>query len=172
MRRRRSSSRWSRKLMAVRPSWESSAGGSSAAISGIGGLGQRVRLRNRNLGVRPTAGGYGARRGLDRGKNGLAAVFEVELGNFGLDLCLELVRGPLEFIEGPPDLATDFGQFLGAEKDQGKQEEENHFWETQVHESMILPERIGGNRGGNAGLNSGTTTTTAGHEGRGRRSAA
>jgi hypothetical protein len=62
-------------------------------------------------------------------------------------LGLELVRGPLEFIKGPSDLATDFGQLLGPEKDQGKQEEENHLWETQVHESMILPERIGGNRG-------------------------
>ena len=84
---------------------------------------------------------------LNRGKDSLAGLFStIQLGDFGLDLCLEFVRSPLEFVEGPSDLPADFGQFLGPKKDQGKQEEENHFWETQVHESMILPEAIGGNQ--------------------------
>src|SRR3984893_893053 len=129
--------------MAVRPSRKSSAGGSSAAISGIGSLGQRIRLRDGNLCWGRTAGSYGAHRWLGgRRQDGLAVVFQVELRDLGLDLRLEFVRGSFEFIERPPDLAPDFRQLLWPEDDQGHQKEEDHLWKTQVHDPMILPERI------------------------------
>ena len=67
-------------------------------------------------------------------------LFDIQLRDFGLDLRLEFVRGPLEFIQGPPDLPSDLGQLLWPEQDQGKKEEEDHLWEAQVHVSMILPE--------------------------------
>ncbi len=86
------------------------------------------------------AGSYGAGGSLDRGQDGLAILFEIQLRDLGLDLRLEFVRGPLEFIEGPSDLPSDLGQLLGPEQDQGKKEKEDHLWETQVHVSMILPE--------------------------------
>ena len=65
---------------------------------------------------------------------------DIQLRDFGLDLRLEFVRGPLEFIQGPSDLASDLGQLLGPEQDQGKKEEEDHLGKAQVHGSMILPE--------------------------------
>src|SRR3984893_7300610 len=143
MRRRRSSSRWSRKLMALRPSRKSSAGGSSAAISGIGSLGQRIRLGDGNLCWGWAAGSYGAHwRLVDRRQDGLAVVFQVELRDLGLDLRLEFVGGSFEFIERPPDLASDFRQLLWPEDDQGHQKEENHLWKTEIHDPMIPPERI------------------------------
>jgi hypothetical protein len=52
----------------------------------------------------------------------------------------EFVRGPFEFIQRPSNLASDLGQLLGPEQDQGKKEEEDHLWEAQVHVPMILPE--------------------------------
>ncbi len=67
-------------------------------------------------------------------------LFDIQLRNLGLDLRLEFVRGPLEFIQGPSDLPSDLGQLLGPEQDQGKKEEEDHLWKAQVHSSMILPE--------------------------------
>src|ERR1700687_641809 len=126
--------------MAVRPSRDSSAGGISAAISGIGSLGERIRLRDGNLCGRQTAGRYGAGRRLGGRQDVLAMLFDIQLGDLGLDLRLEFVRGSLEFIEGPPDLPSDLGQLLWPEQDQGKKEEEDHLWEAQVHTSMILPE--------------------------------
>src|ERR1700730_10824031 len=140
MRRRRSSSRWSRKLMAVRPSRDSSAGGSSAAISGIGRLGQRIRFGDRDLWGRQATGSYGACGRLDRWQDGLAMLFDIQLRDFGLDLRLEFVGGPLEFIQGPADLPPYLWQLLWPEQDQGKKEEEDHLWKAQVHVSMILPE--------------------------------
>src|SRR5450755_3141094 len=126
--------------MAVSPSRDSSAGGPSAAISGIGSLGERIRLRHGNLRRRQAAGSYGACGRLDRRQDGLAMLLDIQLRDFGLDLRLELVRGPLEFVEGPADLPSDFGQLLWPEQDQGKKEEEDHLWEAQVHAPMILPE--------------------------------
>jgi len=119
--------------MAVKPSRDSSAGGSSSASAGIGCLGQRIRLRDGNIGGRQAAGGYGTGWSLDGRQDGLAGLFDVQLRDFGLDLSLELVRSPLEFIERPSDLASYFGQLLGPKQDQGKKEEENHLWEAQVH---------------------------------------
>src|SRR3984893_11542603 len=111
--------------MAVRPSRKSSAGGSSAAISGIGSLGQRIRLRDGNLCWGRTAGSYGAHRWVgDRRQDGLAVVFQVELRDLGLDLRLEFVRGSFEFIERPPDLGADFRQLLLPGDDQGDHQEE------------------------------------------------
>src|ERR1700747_811887 len=109
MRRRRNSSRWSRKLMAVRPSRGSAAGGSSAALSGLGGLGEGNRFRDRNLGGGQAAGSYRACGRLDRRQDGLAMLFDIQLRDFGLDLRLEFVGGPLEFIEGPADLPSNLG---------------------------------------------------------------
>ena len=126
--------------MAVRPSRDSPPGGTSAAISGIGSLGQRIRFGDRNFGGGQAAGSYGACGRLNGRQDGLAMLFDIQLRDFGLDLRLEFVRSPLEFIEGPADLPSDFGQLLGPEQDQGKKEEEDHLWEAQVHVSMILPE--------------------------------
>ena len=67
-------------------------------------------------------------------------LFDIQLRDFGLDLRLEFVRSPLEFIQGPSDLPSDLGQLLWPEQDQGKKEEEDHLWKAQVHVSMILPE--------------------------------
>ena len=67
------------------------------------------------------------------GQDGLAVLLDIQLRDFGLNLCLEFVRGPLEFIQGPPDLPSNLGQLLWPEQDQGKKEEKNHLWKAQVH---------------------------------------
>src|SRR5436309_532573 len=131
--------------MAVSPSRESSAGGFSAAISGIGRLSQRISFRNRNFAGRQAARTHRSGGPLNRRKYGLAVVFHIDLRDFGLDLGFEFVRSPLELVKRPANLPANLGQLLGPEKDQGKKEQENHLWKTQVHDPMILPERIGGN---------------------------
>src|SRR5579862_539968 len=122
--------------MAVRPSRESSAGGFSAAISGIGSLGQRIPLGDRNFGGGQAAGSYRACGRLHGRQDALAMLLDIQLRNFGLDLGLEFVRGTLELIQGSADLPSDFGQLLGPEQDQGKQEKEDHLWKAQVHISQ------------------------------------
>src|ERR1700730_12695803 len=112
--------------MAVRPSRDSSAGGSAAAISGIGSLGERIRFRGRNLCRGQAAGSYGACGRLDWRQDVLAMLFDIQLRDFGLDLRLEFVRGPFEFIKRPPDLPPYLWQLLWPEQDQGKKEEEDH----------------------------------------------
>lgn len=60
----------------------------------------------------------------------LALVFQVNLVDLGLDLCLEFVGRALKFIERPPNLSSNFRQLPGPEDNQGKQEEKEHFWKT------------------------------------------
>ena len=90
---------------------------------------------------------------MDRRKNRLPAVFQIQLRNLGFYLRLELVRCPLEFIEGSSDLPSNFGQFLGPEQDKGKKEEKNHLWEAQVH-------RVHDTAGGNCQQSARTTQRT------------
>src|SRR6266852_9078421 len=130
---RRSSSRWSRKLMAGMASWGCPAGGASAAISGIGGLGGRIQFgAGHGFGL-VVSGGYRAHGRLGGRQDGLAVGFHVQLRNLRFDLRLELIGGTPELVERPPDLAPDLRQLLGPEDDQGQQEDEKHLWKAQVH---------------------------------------
>ena len=65
---------------------------------------------------------YGAFRGAN-GRQNLRAGLTLEVGDFGFDLGTEFVAGALEFVEGFPDLAADFGQLPGPEDEQGEQEQ-------------------------------------------------
>src|SRR5690242_14289907 len=110
--RRRSSSRWSRKLM--EPSSWSRAG--PTAVSGIGGLGGRVLrgIFGNYLGGGDS--GDGARDGFGGRENLGVGGFAVEVLDFGFDLRFEFVAGAAEFIEGAPDLAANLRHLLGPEQ--------------------------------------------------------
>ena len=69
-------------------------------------------------------------------------IFDVKVRDLRFNLSLEFIRGPLKFVERLADLASNLGQLLGPEDDQGQQEDEDHFWKAQVHKSMILPQEI------------------------------
>src|ERR1700758_4809952 len=146
---RRSSSRCSRKPMAPMDSFCSgSMSGTSATISGIGGLGsssrfgcgrrgfggrwvgrRRRRINQRSAGngsFRPPAG----RQDLWRG-------FALQVGDLGFDLRSELVRSPLELVQRLADLAPDLGKLLGPKNDERQEEQKQHFRESEVHVAMI-----------------------------------
>ena len=61
-------------------------------------------------------------------------IFDIEVRDLRFNLSLEFIRGPLEFVERPADLASNLRQLLGPEDDQGQQEDEDHLWKTEVHE--------------------------------------
>lgn len=82
---------------------------------------------------------------LRRGQDGLARDLDIKTVDLRLNLRLEFVGSTLEFVERLADLAADLRQLLGPKNDEGQEEDEDHLWETEIHEFMILPERIGGN---------------------------
>jgi hypothetical protein len=117
------------------------AGGAAAANSGIGSLGGGVYFRARFV-ISSRDCTYGRLR---RGQDGLARDLDIKTVDLRLNLRLEFVGSTLEFVERLADLAADLRQLLGPKNDQGQEEDEDHLWETEIHEFMILPERIGGN---------------------------
>src|SRR5690348_7788506 len=117
------------------------AGGTAAANSGIGSLGGGVYFRARFV-ISSRDCTYGRLR---RGQDGLARDLDIKTVDLRLNLRLEFVGSTLEFVERLADLAADLRQLLGPKNDQGQEEDEDHLWETEIHEFMILPERIGGN---------------------------
>jgi hypothetical protein len=117
------------------------AGGAAAANSGIGSLGGGVYFRARFV-ISSRDCTYGRLR---RGQDGLARDLDIKTVNLRLNLRLEFVGSTLEFVERLADLAADLRQLLGPKNDEGQEEDEDHLWETEIHEFMILPERIGGN---------------------------
>src|SRR5581483_6388664 len=127
---RRSSSRCSRKLMAVMVSCACPVGGTEAAISGILGLGVYFRIGGgrwlRSGRHRP----FGRTR---RGENLVRAGLDIHVVDLGFDLRLELVAGPFEFVEGLPDLPSDLRQFLRPKDNKGKEENEDHLWKAEIH---------------------------------------
>src|SRR5438876_8813950 len=75
--------------------------------------------------------GYGA--GWRFGGRENLMILDIEVRDLRFNLSLEFIRGPLEFVERPADLASDLRQLLGPEDDQGQQEDEDHLWKAQVH---------------------------------------
>ena len=61
-------------------------------------------------------------------------IFDVQVRDLRFNLSLEFIRGAFKFVERLADLASNFGQLLGPEDDQGQQEDEDHLWKTEVHE--------------------------------------
>ena len=61
-------------------------------------------------------------------------IFVVQVRDFRFNLSLEFIRGPFKFVERLADLASNLGQLLGPEDDQGQQEDKDHLWKTEVHE--------------------------------------
>src|ERR1700682_3417269 len=76
-------------------------------------------------------GGYGACRRFGGRKN--LVILDIEVRYLRFNLSLEFIRGSLKFVERLGDLASDLRQLLGAEDDQGQQEDEDHLWKAQVH---------------------------------------
>src|SRR5208282_3826671 len=59
--------------------------------------------------------------------------------DFGFDLGAEFVRGAAELVHDAPDLAADLRQFLGAEKDQRQEKQEDHLTrEAEIHTGIIM----------------------------------
>src|SRR5205085_9112456 len=123
--RRRSSSRCSRKLMAVMGSLCSPSGGTVAAISGIGSLKRRLGIVFESFGFRFRGGRgcidrtfgvaaacYGPFRRPYRRQN-LRTRFPIEGGDLRLDLRPEFVAGTLELVQRLANLPSNFRQLLG-----------------------------------------------------------
>ena len=68
------------------------------------------------------------------GGEDLMTIFYIEVRDLRFNLSLEFIRGAFKFVERLADLASNFGQLLGPEDDQGQQEDEDHLWKTEVHE--------------------------------------
>jgi hypothetical protein len=75
----------------------------------------------------------------------LLLFLHIELIDFGLDLGLEFVGGALEFVERLSDLASDLRQLLGAEDQQGQDENESGVAKT--HAPIITEQLAGSNAG-------------------------
>ena len=141
--RRRSSSRCSRKLMAGRPSCDSSPGGSSAAISGIGGLGQRDSVGCRDGNLRGEGRGRRLRNrpGPRTGGRMVCGCFRYRACEISDSICaLNSLEARLNSLRARPTCRPISGNFLGPKRIKGQKEQENHLWETQIHGVMILPE--------------------------------
>ena len=155
MRRRRSSSRWSRKLMAVRPSRDSSAGGSSAAISGIGSLGQRDGRSPGPESNRRQAGPGSPERWHSEptgrlapdGRDGLAGLFSRSSCEISDSICaLNSFEARLNSFRALPICRPISGNFLGPNRIRAKRKRKIISGKPRFIASMILPERIAGNR--------------------------
>src|SRR5438270_12503272 len=108
--RRRRSSRWSRKLIDGIVSLARPSGGSSAAASGILGLAVHFGCRTRHVlqFSRRMAGYYALRQ--PHGWQDFApaaGVLGIQIIDFGFNLRLELVAGPLELVQRLADLSPD-----------------------------------------------------------------
>ncbi len=109
--------------------------GNSAAISGIGSLGKRIRSpggKSRSGGK--AAGGY--RTCAAPGSCGSIVWRDCSTSSCVISdsICaLNSLEARLNSLSALADLASDFGQLLGPKEDQGNQEEEDHLWEAQVH---------------------------------------
>src|SRR5271156_4488721 len=135
-----------------------SFGGVEAAASGIGrnlrsfntrsgqGSGGEPRLygggRLRFFGERGIEDAIGQRseRGVEWRQDllpGTAGV--IEQIDFGLDLRAEFIGSAPELVEEARDLATDLRHFLGAEKDQRQEKNEDHLArEAEAHAVIIM----------------------------------
>src|ERR1700675_2374644 len=103
-----------------------SVSGTSATLSGIGGLGagiagrgqlRRNMFNGRHVDKRAAGNSTLRRR---RGRKNLWRRFPIKIGNLGFNLSLELVGRALELVQSLPDLPTDFGHLLGPENNQGQ----------------------------------------------------
>lgn len=121
-----------------------SAGGNSAASSGIGRLTGGAQF-GFPYGLGWAGGGNAFRQGSGRWQDRRALVFQIQLIDLGLDLRFEFVRGAFKFAQSPTDLPADFRQLLWPKDEQGQNKQEHHFGEAQIHRLMILPERIAAN---------------------------
>src|SRR5579859_118422 len=128
-----SSSRCSRKLIEFMGS-RSDSRGSSSATSDMAAVGWRVYVWRRWIRVGPlirqseSRGRNRFRDGLDLGQTLLLLLlflFELQLRNFRFNLRFELVGCALELTQSLSHLTSNLRQFLGAEQQQGKNEQNN-----------------------------------------------
>ena len=87
-------------------------------------------LNGRDIDQRP--GRHRARGGFTRRQN-LGLGFPLDVGNFGLDLRFEFVRGALELVQSLANLPADLRHLLWPENNQGQQEKKHHFWKAKIH---------------------------------------
>src|SRR6266849_4193589 len=113
--------------------------GNDCCVSRGSSQGRRFSLRRNALAGRVAlqAAAHGAYGRIAGWKDRLFG-FGFEVGNFLLDLRLELVRGAFEFVQVFTDLAGDLGEFLRPEDDESQKKQEDRLRKT--HALIILPE--------------------------------
>ena len=120
-------------------------GGSSAAISGIGGLRIWWRVHVRGWKLNQFSSSDSADWSVAWGEN-LGSRFLFEIRDFSFDLRFEFIGGTLEFVERAADLPPDLRELSRAKDDQSQDEQEDHLRHTEIHTFMIMRARRSGKR--------------------------
>src|SRR5437870_5647100 len=125
--------------MARMGSCSSPPAGSSAPISGMGGLNDEIVLTLARSYFGETSTCHRTLRRLGGSKYSRRG-FVFQIRDFAFDLRFELVAGTLEFVRSFDDLTPNLVQFLGPKNNEDYKENEHHLRKAKIHTSIILPD--------------------------------